>query len=187
MNQIKALTDEEVTPESRATFETLKTKIGKVPNMYRVMANSTAVLESYFSFNMQLNKGKIGAKLAEKIALAVAEHNNCSYCLSAHTYFGSKVGLTPSEMMEARTLASGNFKDQACYNFIRKSLQNPQGISPADKTELKEAGFTDGEVLEIIANIARNIFTNYVNAVADTEVDWPQIVEPLKLVSDESE
>ena len=178
---IRPIEADEASEASRALFGHVSKKLGRVPNMYKVMANSPAVLDAYLKFNSALAVGSIGHQLAEVIALATAEYNECAYCLSAHTYFGEKTGLSPEAINDARLFKSEDVKVETGLRFVKKLLAASESISPNDIAPLRKAGFTDGEILEIIANVIRNIFTNYLNIVSNTEVDWPKTVEPFQL------
>ncbi len=179
MNKIKPIQVEDASQESQAVLEIVKKKLGRVPNMYKVMANSPAVLDAYVKLNGALSTGTIGSKMAEMIALATAEQNTCSYCLSAHSFFGAKVGLTDEQIIEARKFSSQNEKMNAGLIFVKKMLVTPKEISSKDIEPLRQVGYTDGDILEIVANVIRNIFTNYINTISETEVDWPVIVKSL--------
>lgn len=182
MTKIKAIPMDAATEAAQTTMEIVNKKLGRVPNMYQVMANSPAVLEAYVKFNGALSGGTLGSKMAELIALATAETNACSYCLSAHNYFGEKAGLTETQMVEGRVFHSQDKKIQAGLLFVKKLLETPKEISSEDIVPLRNAGYSDGDILEIIANVIRNIFTNYINIVSETEVDWKVIVKPLNAV-----
>jgi uncharacterized peroxidase-related enzyme len=177
---MKVIKTETAPDTAKTSLETVARKLGRVPNMYSVMANSPATLESYIKFNAALSGGTLGSKMAELIALATAESNACSYCLSAHTFFGKKVGLSEGEIEGARDFFSKDEKIQAGLSFAKKLLETPREISKTDITPLQKVGYSDGDILEIIANVIRNMFTNYINIVAETEVDWPTIVTPKK-------
>lgn len=179
MASISALQDHELQGEAISLLAQTQKKLGRVPNMYRVMAHSPAVLEAYQAFAGALTKGSIGARMAEMIALATAEFNACSYCLSAHTFLGAKAGLQEEEAKQARMFHADSGKEEAALQFVQKLLSRPASLSADDLQLLREKTFTDGEVLEIIANVVRNIFTNYLNVIAGTAIDWPVIVQPL--------
>ncbi|WP_143305486.1 carboxymuconolactone decarboxylase family protein [Chitinophaga vietnamensis] len=185
MNNIIPLPDNETAPVAKTVLDHVARKTGRVPNMYRVMAQSPAVLEAYDVFATTLKKGHIGAKLSEQIAIASAAYNGCNYCLSAHTFGGSKVGLSEEEMLKARSFHASDEKSNAALQFTGKMLEAPQSLSPEDLTALRAQGFTDGEVLEIIANVTRNIFTNFLNVVAATPNDWPALATPLNTTNHE--
>lgn len=153
--------------------------LGRVPNMYGVMAHSPATLEAYAQLSNALRKGTLGAPMAERIALASAEYNGCNYCLAAHTYTGAKAGLSEADQLDARKMDSVDPKVNAGLAFTHQLLAAPNSLSPNDVQKLQEAGYTEGEVLEIIGNVVRNIFSNYVNIVAGTPIDWPAVAHPL--------
>jgi uncharacterized peroxidase-related enzyme len=184
MLSIPALQDDELGAEQAALLQQTQQKLGRVPNMYRVMAHSPAVLEAYQQFTAALAKGSIGTRMAERIALATAAFNHCSYCLSAHTFFGAKAGLPQEEITHARSFKATDEKAETALQFARKLLSEPASLTTEDLGALRQQGFTDGEVLEVIANVVRNIFTNYVNVIAGTVVDWPLVVHPVNTAAD---
>jgi uncharacterized peroxidase-related enzyme len=179
MTKIQKISPEVASEAAKITFEMVSKKLGRVPNMYQVMANSPAVLEAYVKFNGALSMGVLGNKMAELIALATAESNACSYCLSAHSFLGSKVGLSEEQMLEGRMFHSQDEKMNIGLLFAKKMIENPKEISSLDIEPLRRIGYTDGDILEIVANVIRNIFTNYINIISETEVDWPIIVKSL--------
>lgn len=183
MKKIKAISPEQASDAAKATLEMVNKKLGRVPNMYQVMANSPAVLEAYVKFNGALSGGTLGSKMAELIALAAAEHNSCSYCLSAHSFLGAKAGLSDQQMSEGRVFHSQDGKMKAGLLFAKKILETPKEISSNDIEPLRNAGYSDGDILEIVVNVVRNIFSNYVNIISETEVDWPVIVKSLNTES----
>lgn len=187
MSKINPIAVDTASEAVRPTLEMVEAKLGRVPNMYRVMANSQAVLSAYVSFNSALSKGSISSKLAESIALATAEFNTCSYCLSAHTVLGKKAGLTDAQMIESRCYTAEDQKNKAALMFTKILLENPSKIESKDIEQLREVNFTDGEILEIISNVVRNMLTNYINIVAETPVDWPEIVKPLYVKPSEND
>jgi uncharacterized peroxidase-related enzyme len=177
MNKINPLQVEDASAASHAVLEIVSKKLGRIPNMYKVMANSPAVLDAYVKLNGALSAGAIGNKLAEMIALATAEYNGCSYCLSAHTFFGGKTGLSDQQILDARGFHADSEKFDAGLQFAKKILVSPNQLSDDDIIPMRAHGYTDGEILEIIANVIRNMFTNYVNIVSNTEVDWPVVIQ----------
>jgi uncharacterized peroxidase-related enzyme len=159
-----------------ATVELLnsvKKTMGTVPNLIATMANSPAVAKAYLGFAQALSAGTLPRRLREQIALVVGEANACGYCVAAHTVLGQRAGLTEQETKEARRAASRDGKEQAALVFARKVVRDHGVVADDDVEQLRRAGYTDGEIGEIVANVALNIFTNYFNHVARTEVDFP--------------
>ena len=151
-----------------------KMALGSVPNLFRVIANSPAALEGYFGLNGALAKGSLDGKTRERIALAVAELNGCGYCLSAHTYMGKNLAkLDDAEITANRNGASNDPKADAAVRFAVKIVRERGHVSDADVAAVKLAGYDEGQIIEIVAHVALNTLTNYVNEVAQTEIDFP--------------
>lgn len=152
---------------------TVKKKLGAVPNLVATMANSSAVAKAYLGFSQALATGTLDSRLREQIALVVGERSGCEYCVAAHTALGKRAGLTEEETCDARRAISLNNKERVALEFARKVVQDRGVVEDADVDQLRRAGYTGGEIGEIVANVALNIFTNYFNHVAGTEVDFP--------------
>ncbi|QEG36893.1 carboxymuconolactone decarboxylase family protein [Bythopirellula goksoeyrii] len=154
-------------------LDTVKKKMGMVPNLIATMANSPAVANAYLGFSQQLSTGALSPRLREQIALAVGEVNSCDYCLAAHTALGKGAGLSESETCDARRAEAKDDAERFALEFAQKVVRDRGVVSDDDLQQVREAGYTDGEIAEIVANVALNIFTNYFNHVAGTEVDFP--------------
>lgn len=166
----------DATAADAATAELLgsvKKKLGTVPNLIATMARSPATARAYLGFSQALGGGSLPARLREQIALTVGETNGCGYCIAAHTALGKGAGLSEQETCDARRATSGDERERAALDFARKVVQNRGRVADADVEQVHQAGYTDGDVGEIVANVALNLFTNYFNHVAATEVDFP--------------
>ena len=175
MARLPIVNPENSTGKARDLLDTVQKKLGLVPNSMRVMANSAAVLEAYLSFSGALAAGSLNAKLREQIALEVGEQNSCQYCVSAHTAIGKMTGLSEAEIEAAREAKSSTPKPAAALALARQIVAKQGRVAQADVEGVRNAGFTDGEIAEIIAHVALNIFTNYFNNTTDVEVDFPKI------------
>jgi uncharacterized peroxidase-related enzyme len=161
---------------SQPLLEAVKKQLGIVPNMFRLVAVSPAALEGYVGLIGALGKGALPAATRERIALAVAEINGCSYCLSAHTYLGKNVAkLDDAEMTANRSGASNDPKADAAVRFAAKVAHERGHVDEADVNALKAAGYDDTQLIEIVLHVALNTWTNYINEVAKTDVDFPLI------------
>ncbi len=168
---------------TRPLLDAVQNKLGVIPNLMRVIGNSPAALEGYLSLNGALEKGTLGVKTAERIALAIAEINGCSYCLSAHTYLGKNLAkLDDAEMAANRDRISTDVKAAAAVRFASKIALERGHVSDSDVQAVKAAGYADAEVMEIVLHVALNTLTNYVNSVAETEIDFP-VVSPMRKAS----
>jgi uncharacterized peroxidase-related enzyme len=161
---------------SRPLLEAVKKQLGSVPNLFRIVANSPAALEGYLGLNGALARGALDARTRERIALAVAEINGCSYCLSAHAYLGKNLAkLDDAEIAANRAGASNDAKADAAVRFAASVARNRGQVSDAEVQALKAAGYSDAQLVEIVAHVALNTLTNYVNEVLGTEIDFPVV------------
>jgi uncharacterized peroxidase-related enzyme len=163
-------------------LEAVKKQIGSVPNLFRLTATSPAALEGYLSLNGALGKGALNAATRERIALAVAQINGCGYCLAAHTYLGKNVAkLADAEIAANRAGHSADAKADAAVRFAAKVANQRGAVSEADLQAVRAAGYSDAEIVEIVAHVALNTLTNYINEVFKTDVDFPAV--PVKQVA----
>ncbi len=152
----------------------VKQQLGVVPNLMRLVGNSPAALEGYLSLNGALAKGTLGVKLGERIALAIAELNRCDYCLSAHTYLATHVAqLDAAEITANRNGLSNDIKSDAAVRFAVSVAQQRGHVTADEVQQVKAAGYVDAEVVEIVLHVALNTLTNYINSVAQTDIDFP--------------
>ncbi|MBI1391928.1 MAG: carboxymuconolactone decarboxylase family protein [Alphaproteobacteria bacterium] len=167
----------ETAPEaSRPLLEAVKNQLGSVPNLFRLTANSPAALEGYLGLNAALGKGVLASPIREQIALAVAELNGCNYCLAAHTYLGRNVAkLSDDEIDAAREARSSDAKADAAVQFAAEIVQRRGHVRAASVDAVRAAGFSDADIVEIVAHVALNTLTNYVNTVGGTEIDFPAV------------
>jgi AhpD family alkylhydroperoxidase len=146
-----------------------------VPNLFRVLGNAPAALESYLNFSAALAGGTLDEKVREQIGLTVAESNLCGYCLSAHMFMSGKIGLTQKEIADAVRASADNGKTDAILKLARSIIVQRGEITDWDLQRARVGGLTDGEIVETVANVVLNIFMNYLDHVALTVVDFPQI------------
>jgi len=159
----------------KPTLDQINGAFGVLPNMFKAVANSPAALVSMWGAFGALGSGKLGARLGEEIAVAVANANACEYCLAAHTALGKKAGASGDEMADAQVGRSADPRTQAALTFALKVVRDRAAVTQSDVAALKAAGFDDEGVVEIIAHVALNLFTNYVNVALDVPVDFPGV------------
>jgi uncharacterized peroxidase-related enzyme len=177
MSRITTAATVQAAPEaSRPLLEAVHKQLGVVPNLFRMVANSPSALEGYVGLLGALAKGALPAALHERIALAVAEANGCDYCLSAHTYLGKHVAkLSDAEMDANRAGTSNDPKSAAAVRFARRVLQQRGRVGDDDLRAIRNAGYDDAQIVEIVQHVALNVRTNYVNSVAQTAIDFPVV------------
>lgn len=161
---------------ARPLLEAVGQQLGVVPNLFRVVANSPAALKGYLDLSAALGKGALPAATRERIALAVAQVNDCGYCLAAHSYLGRHVAaLDAAEIAANRRGTSHDPKADAAVRFAARVARERGHVGDADLQALRLAGYDDGQIVEIVLHVALNTWTNYLNEVARTEIDFPAI------------
>lgn len=148
---------------------------GATPNMFKAVSNSPAALKSMWGSFGALGGGKLGAKLGEQLAVAIADRNDCEYCLAAHTVLGRKAGASAEEMNAAQAGESDDPRTAAALRFALAVVGNRAKIEDGQVQDLRAAGFDDEEIMEIMAHVALNLFTNYVNVAFQVPVDFPGV------------
>ena len=180
MERIKSIKPHEATGKSKVLLDDINKILGMTPNMMRSMAQSPAVLEGYLKFSESLSAGELSVKLREQIALVVGESNGCIYCLSAHSAMGQIIGMSQEEILDSRRGESCESKSLAALRFALKLVTMHGRVSDNDLSQIRRGGFSEGAIVEIIANVALNLLTNYFNLVAEPEVDYtavPSLIE----------
>lgn len=175
MSRVPLIDRQQTTADRKELLDSIHGAFGATPNMFRAVANSPAALRSMWGAFGALGQGVIDAKLGEQIAVAVADRNACEYCLAAHTALGRKAGATSEEMTAAQMGESSDPKTQAALTFALKVVNQRAQINAGDVDALRRVGFSDEDVVEILAHVALNLFTNYVNVAFDVPVDFPKV------------
>jgi uncharacterized peroxidase-related enzyme len=175
MTRVKLLDSASASGKSQALLAQIQGAFGTAPNMFRAVANSPAALASMWGAFGALGAGSIGAALGEQIAVAVADRNACEYCLAAHTALGRKAGVSAADMAAAQAGQSSDPKTAAALRFALKLVNDRGNVSDADIAALRAAGFNDEAIVEILAHVALNLFTNYVNVAFNVPVDFPAV------------
>ncbi len=161
---------------SQPLLEAVKKQFGVVPNLFRLVGNSPAALEGHLALFGALNKDTLPPQTRSRIALAVAEVNACDYCLSAHAYLGKNLAkLDDAEVEANRHGTSTDPKAAAAVSFAAKVVRTRGQVDDADVRAIKAAGYTEAQVIEIVLHVALNTWTNYINKVAQTEIDFPVV------------
>ena len=175
MQRITAINPAEATGKAKQLLDGVQAKLGITPNLMKTLATAPAALEAYLNFGNALGTGVLSTKFREQISIAVAQANSCEYCLSAHSAIGNMVGLTPEEIAASREAHAADAKLDGGLRFAQTVVVQRGEVSDAAMAAVRKAGYTDGEITEIVANVADNIITNYFNHEAQTVVDFPRV------------
>ncbi len=181
MSRLTGVDVQSATGELKETYAAIEGLLGGVPEMFQAMGNSPAALSGFMGVLGALGKGSLSAKEREAVALAVAESNKCSYCLSAHTALGQGAGMTETETCDIRWGQIQEPKYKALISFVAAVLEKKGDVADADVQAVRSAGYADGQITEILLTIAINYFTNIFNLVNNTTVDFPVVLPGQKV------
>ena len=160
---------------SQPILDAVNAQLGVIPNLFRLVAQSPAALAGMTGLSGALGK-TLDVKTRERIAIATAEVNGCDYCLSAHNYLGLNLAkISPEEIALNRKGASGDAKADAAVRFAAKVAQTRGRISAEDLAAVRKAGYSDAQIIDVVATVGENFLTNLFNNVAQTEIDFPVI------------
>lgn len=177
MPRIQPVTSANAQPAAQALLDAVKSKIGMIPNIYATAAHSPAALKALLGMGETLGGGVLGAAVREQIALATAGINSCGYCASAHTAIGAGLKLETDEMARNLRGEASDPKVQAILTFARAIVEK-RGFAGDDLEAARSAGLSDEEIVETLGVVVQNIFTNYINHLAGTEIDFPVVEVP---------
>ncbi len=172
---------EEAPEPAQPLLRSVQAALGSTPNVYRIVASSPAALQGLLGLSGALAGGTLDKALCERIALALANVNGCDYCNAAHTFGGRMAKLDDAEIDAARCGRSREPKADAGVRFARTVALSRGAVDEADLAELRDAGYTDEQIVEIVAHVALNTFTNYVNEVFGTPLDFPPVAPATRL------
>lgn len=175
MPRLQPVSIENAEGKARELLETAQKKSGKLINIVATMANSPAVLEAYMEFSSKLKKTKLPPKAREAVALIVGEKNRCEYCIAAHTQGAKATGMSDAETVQVRQGEAEDPKIDGVVKLASAIVETKGFISDDQLAAARQAGLSDEEITEVVGLVAMNLFTNYFNHVAETEIDFPKV------------
>lgn len=175
MSRVQIVDPKTATGDARRLLDAVQSQLGVTPNFIRVLANSPKALEGFLGLYGALGGISLDKAMQERIALGTAEGNACEYCVSAHTAIGRHAGLSNAEMLLNRQGTAGNAKAAAIVAFARALNDNLGEVTTAEFDAARSAGLTDAEIVEVIAVLALNIFTNIIGKATRVDIDFPKV------------
>ncbi len=173
MNRITPVTEHNVEQSAQNMLHQIQKRFGRVPKMFQNMANSPSTLQAFASLSECCEKTSLSPKLRHEIGLLMAELNQCNYCIAAHSQLAKAMKFPENDILKARQGLTEDAKSQAILDFCKAIVDERGGVSDQEVQKLKGQGVTDQELCEIVLLVTFNMFTNYFNKVADTEIDFP--------------
>src|SRR5262245_46062947 len=171
--ELRPVDPDTATENAAELLAQVQKSVGQPPNMAKVMANSPVLLKSWLALSGAVAGGTLPAAVRERLAISTAQLNGCEYCLSAHTYLGANIAkVDPAELESARKGESNDPHIAALLKLSNDIAANAGDVDDDDVEAAREAGVTDEEIGELVANLALNILTNYFNVFAHVNNDW---------------
>lgn len=162
-------------PKVAVGLDGLRKKLGRIPNLFGVLAHTPVALDTYLQLADITGASRLPAALREQIALAVAAANGCEYCDAAHSTIGRMVGLSDAQIDAAREAQAEDAFDAAVLRLARQIVDLRGRVPALDIERYRAAGIDDATLLEVLVVVVANLFTNYTNNLAGTEVDFPRV------------
>lgn len=172
---IKPLTRDAAPPEVQAQLDGVQRALGRVPNVFGVLAHSPVALGAYFALAEQARKSRLGPLQREGIALAVSQKNECHYCIAAHAASAKAGGMAASEIQAARSGRSEHTPDDLMRRLAVRIVETRGEVPESELESFRARGMQDAVLLEVLVQVVLSIYTNYVNRLARTEVDFPAV------------
>lgn len=175
MSRIAIIDNHNADVEQKGLLDAIQDQLGMVPNFLRVFANSPVALRAFLGLHGVANGGSVDAPTRERIALALAQQNGCEYCVSAHTAIGRKAGLSGDDMAAARAGTSEDAQAAVAVKFARSLMENRGDVSAIELAEVRAAGYSDADIVEIITHVGMNFLTNILGKASRVEIDFPKV------------
>jgi uncharacterized peroxidase-related enzyme len=175
MARINIVTAESANPEQTSLYTAIQAQLGMVPNFLKVFANSPAALRAFLGLHGIAGEGSLDPQTRERIALALAQHNSCEYCLSAHTAIGRKAGLDGAEIEANRAGTSRDEKAAVAVRFARSLVTHMGEVTTAELVEMRDAGYSESDIVEVITHVGMNILTNLLGKAGRVDIDFPKV------------
>jgi uncharacterized peroxidase-related enzyme len=175
MSRINIVTQDNAGAEQKVLLDDIQSKLGMIPNFLGVLAQSPDALRAFLGLHGIAESGQLDPQTRERIALIVAQDNACAYCLSAHTAIGRKAGLAVSEIEANRAGTSQDAKAAAAVTFAKALNEHLGEVTQAELDSVREAGYGDAEIVEIITHVGMNILTNLIGKASQVDIDFPKV------------
>ncbi len=172
--RLEPIDREQASTEVTALLGAVEHQLGRVPNLYLAMAGSPPALAGYLGLRGALVGGALSVEMIESIALLTAAMNDCDYCVAAHCFRGSKVGIDDDRLASIRKAEAADSRTAAALSFVASMLERRGRVTDEEFDSMKAVGWSDQEIGEIVGHVALNVFSNYFNHVAQPDLDFPE-------------
>jgi uncharacterized peroxidase-related enzyme len=177
MNTFQPIEPQTAPPEAKAALDIVQTAFGGTPNLMKMLAAAPQLLTGVMALNQAVNHGDLETALVEQIALLTSGINHCEYCVAVHVYVGQQNGLSRPELLANLQGESSDPKVQAVLNFTKAVVHNRGRVDAATLQELRDRGFSNKAILEILGVIGLYTFLNYAKHLTQPVLDFPAVEE----------
>jgi uncharacterized peroxidase-related enzyme len=174
MRTISVPTREQLDTKGQQIIDQVKGEMGMIPNLYATLAYSSNALENYLAYASKAGKDSFSNKELEAIKLGVSEVNGCEYCLAAHTVIAKMNGFSEEEVIQLREGSIANIRLRALSNLAIELAENKGNASDTAKENFFDAGFTEKELIDLLAVVIEITFTNYAHNLTQVPIDFPK-------------
>ncbi len=174
MSRLKAVEAEETTGKARKILESYLSSMGRVPNVFKGMANSPITLQAAVTLNRLIGEGKLTGVEQVAVKLFIAQYYDCAYCLALYTVVGASKGMSEAQMLDSRRCASDDAQLHALLQFTRRMLETQGAVGDSDIAEFRASGYTDEHIAEVVTIIGAMTLGSYFSKMNDTEIDFPE-------------
>ena len=175
MSRITTVSNESASIEQRSLLDAIQSQLGMVPNFLRVFAHSPDALKAFLGLHHIADHGSLDAATRKRIALALAQQNECEYCLSAHTAIGRKAGLNGAEIEANRAGTSQDAKAAVAVKFARALVEHKGAVTNAELQAMRDADFSEADIVEVITHVGMNVLTNILGKASRVDIDFPKV------------
>jgi len=173
MEIISLINPETAAGKTKDLFDGVLRRIGRVPKMIRLLANSPAAAEAYIQFNVNLSRAELTKRTRSLVAVAVAEANNCAYSAMIARGQAKEAGAADEDIALARRAEATDHKTATGLQFAVEVVAMRGMVGTSRVLQLRSAGYNDAEIVELVATVVLSLYRNYFNLVAGTEIDTP--------------
>lgn len=175
MSRIQVIDQHNANTEQQELLDAIQSQLGMVPNFLKVFANSPSALRAFLGLHGIAGEGSLDNLTRERIALAVAQQNECQYCVSAHTAIGQKTGLNGAEIEANRAGTSQDAKAAVAVKFAQALTEHNGDVTTEELAEVRAAGYSESDIVEIITHVGMNVLTNILGKASQVDIDFPKV------------
>jgi uncharacterized peroxidase-related enzyme len=177
MNQFDPVNPQTASAEAKIALDRVQASFGGTPNLMKMLATSPDLLNGVVALNQAVTSGDLAPALVEQIALLASGINQCEYCVAVHVHVGQQMGLSRSELLANLQGEASDPTSQAVLNFTKAVVRDRGQVDPAMVQDLRDRGFTDKAILEIVGVIGLYTLLNYAKHLTQPILDFPMVAE----------